>query len=64
MKVKAAEGLQVPREEDPRSYIGEEPVDVAASAYYIRRLAAGELVEVLEAEVKPTTTVLNVKAKE
>ncbi|MFN9279414.1 MAG: DUF2635 domain-containing protein [Betaproteobacteria bacterium] len=46
MLVKASPGLQVPREEDPRTYIGEEPVEIAPTGYYIRRLADGDLVEV------------------
>lgn len=48
MKVKAAEGLLVPKEDAPREYIGAEPVEVEPSAYYIRRLAADELVEVTD----------------
>lgn len=64
MKVKAAEGLQVPREEDPRTYIGDEPVEVDASAYYIRRLAAGELIEVMDAVVQPVSQTVTLKAKE
>jgi len=64
MKVKAAEGLQVPREEDPRTYIGEEVVEVDASAYYIRRLAAGELEEVLDVVVLPVSKTVTLKGKE
>lgn len=41
--VKAAPGLRVPREDDPRSYITERPVSVPATAYYLRRLRNGEL---------------------
>lgn len=47
MKVIAAEGLQVPREEDPKSYIDDQrSVEVDITQYYLRRLASGELVEV------------------
>lgn len=49
MNVKAAKGLLVPREENPREYITDEkaePVDV--TPYYLRRLANGELVEQFE----------------
>lgn len=45
MIVKAAPGLQVPREDKPREYITEaKPVDVPESAYYLRRLDEGDLV--------------------
>jgi len=55
MKVKAAEGLQVPKESDPRTYYGTEPEDAEATPYVIRRLAAGELVDVdAEAAAKAT----------
>lgn len=47
MKVIAAEGLQVPREEDPKTYIDDKKaVEVDITQYYLRRLASGELVEV------------------
>lgn len=46
MKVKARTGVRVPREDNPRRYIEEEPVDVPESAYYQRRLSEGDLVEV------------------
>lgn len=47
MRVQAAPGLKVPREGQPRAYITEDqPVELATvTAYYIRRLAAGELIE-------------------
>lgn len=50
MKVKAAEGLMVPKEDDPRSYYGSEPQEAPVTPYIVRRLAAGELVEVDEQE--------------
>jgi hypothetical protein len=50
MKVKAAEGLLVPKEIDPRTYYGTEPEEADATPYVIRRLAAGEL---LDAEDEP-----------
>ena len=46
MKVKAREGVRVPREDNPRRYIEQEAVDVPDSAYYQRRLIDGDLVEV------------------
>ena len=46
MKVIAAPGLQVPKEGAPRSYITDkQAVQVEASAYYLRQLATGDLVE-------------------
>lgn len=46
MKVKAAAGLRVPYENQPRRYIEQEPVDVPDTIYYRRLLAAGDLVDV------------------
>ena len=46
MYVKAAPGLKVPKETQPRDYIVEDvAVEVEASAYYLRRLSDGDLVE-------------------
>lgn len=56
MLVQAAPGLKVPREDNPRTYIEEEPVDIVPTGYYIRRLAAGELLEVAAAAPGPTET--------
>jgi hypothetical protein len=50
MKVQAAEGLLVPKEADPRSYFGPDAEEVDPTAYIIRRLATGEL---LDAEALP-----------
>lgn len=51
MKVIANKGLMVPRED--RGYIGDqEPVDVPESAYYLRRIADGDLLRVTEKAVK------------
>ena len=45
--VRAAPGLRVPREDNPRAHITEDrPVSVPASPYYLRRLKAGELISV------------------
>lgn len=46
MKVKAAAGLRVPYENQPRRYIEQKPVDVPDTIYYRRLLAAGDLVDV------------------
>ncbi|WP_024302224.1 DUF2635 domain-containing protein [Pseudogulbenkiania sp. MAI-1] len=49
MKVKAAPGLQVPKEDKPREYITDaEPVEVPNSAYYLRIVAEGDLVTVTD----------------
>lgn len=55
MIVKAAPGLQVPREDKPREYITDaDAADVPGSAYYLRRLAEGDLVPAKKAGAKPT----------
>jgi len=58
MKVVAAiPGLKVPREDDPRKYITDDKaaaVEVEMTAYYIRRMADGELVEVADEQANPT----------
>ncbi|WP_103035229.1 DUF2635 domain-containing protein [Castellaniella caeni] len=48
IKVRAADpALRVPSEQHPRKYItGQAAATVPSTAYYLRRLAAGELVEV------------------
>lgn len=44
MKVKAKTGVQVPREDNPRRYVPDtEALEVAESAYYLRRIADGDL---------------------
>lgn len=46
MKVKAATGINVPKEDKPREYITDaEVVDVPETAYYLRRIAEGDLIE-------------------
>ena len=49
MKVKAAAGIKVPREGNPRRYITDEAVTVDDSAYYRRQIAAGDLTIVSDA---------------
>lgn len=45
LTVKAATGVRVPREENPRKYITDDAtVTVEATAYYLRQLKAGDLV--------------------
>lgn len=51
MFVKAAPGLKVPKENKPRDYIGDGVIEpVEDSAYYLRRVSDGDLVEVDEKE--------------
>lgn len=38
MKVKARKGIRVPREDNARRYIEQEPVEVPESTYYLRRV--------------------------
>lgn len=57
MKVVAAPGLSVPKEERPREYInGAEAVEVPESAYYLRCLADGDLVSADAAATKAAKT--------
>lgn len=45
MLVTAAPGIKVPKEDKPREYItGADAVEVPDSAYYLRRVADGDLV--------------------
>lgn len=47
MLVKAAAGIKVPKEDKPRDYITDaEAVEVQDSAYYLRRMADGDLIAV------------------
>lgn len=46
MIVKAANGVKVPLENQPRAYIEQEPVEVENTVYYQRRIADGDLIEV------------------
>lgn len=47
--VKAAPGMKMPREGNPRSYITDsEPVPVEGSHYYRKAIADGDLVELTE----------------
>lgn len=47
MLVKAASGLQCPKEGNPRDYIGDgDPVEVPDTAYYRRLVNDGSLVEI------------------
>ncbi|HBW7365142.1 TPA: DUF2635 domain-containing protein [Klebsiella pneumoniae] len=54
MKVKARKGIRVPREDNARRYIEQEPVEVPESTYYLRRLNEGDLVKVTDATVDVT----------
>lgn len=48
MKVKATNGIKVPMENQPYSYIEQEPVEVENGIYYQRRINDGDLVVVTE----------------
>ncbi|KJV26914.1 hypothetical protein VI06_16245 [Aquitalea magnusonii] len=51
MNVIAAPGLQVPMEDQPRRYISDsESVTVEPTAYYLRQLADGDLLEADQAD--------------
>ncbi|MDP2324744.1 MAG: hypothetical protein Q8N51_12010 [Gammaproteobacteria bacterium] len=64
MLVKAAPGLNVPREDNPRKYITDaEPVDIDMTGYYIRRMSAGELVEVAAEPVNPISSEVSARSK-
>lgn len=58
MLVIAAPGLKVPHEEKPRAYLTDTPPDGAAgysvpeTAYYLRRIADGDLLVVAPAPAK------------
>lgn len=61
MLVIAAQGLKVPMEGKPRDYITDTPpeglpgFEVAESAYYLRRVAEGDLVEVKATQASKKT---------
>ncbi|EAW3718511.1 DUF2635 domain-containing protein [Salmonella enterica] len=55
LTVRAADGLRVPLEDNPRRHIGAEPVTVPDRAYYRRLLRAGDL---LDATATPAETVI------
>ncbi|MNF37901.1 hypothetical protein D3C84_188370 [compost metagenome] len=71
INVIAAPGLQVPLEDKPREYINDSAAQpVPDSAYYHRRIAAGELLlasdspaEQVEPPTEPTTSTAKPRAK-
>lgn len=60
MLVKAKEGLRVPREDNARRYIADEPVEVPQTSYYLRRIMDGDL-EKLEEDMPSPVKVNRVK---
>ena len=51
IKVKAARGLSVPREDNARRYITDaEPLEVENTAYYQRQVMAGDLIVVTDSD--------------
>lgn len=57
MKVKAAPGLKVPKEGKPREYILDtgKGVEVPNTAYYLRMVADGSLIDVNKTAVTAST---------
>ncbi len=51
--VKARPGSKVPMDAIHTRYIGEEPVEVASSSYYRRRIRSGELIQVEKTTLAP-----------
>ncbi|HEC1649401.1 TPA: DUF2635 domain-containing protein [Yersinia enterocolitica] len=56
LKVKAVGGVRVPYQHNARKYIVGEPVDVPHTAYYLRQIAAGDLMIVVEESKAPPAT--------
>lgn len=51
--VKAREGIRVPMENTPRRYITDaKPITVPQTAYYLRQIMNGDLVEVIQEETE------------
>ena len=48
--VKAAPGIKVPKEQNPKGYITEDKIEPVDSVYYDRRLRDGDLLLVTEKE--------------
>lgn len=64
MKVIAAQGLKVPKEQNPREYITQDTAEeIEVTAYYLRRLADNELVEVVDEQPNPTVKASDAAAK-
>lgn len=64
MKVIATPGLKVPTEANPREYILDTTeVEIEVTAYYLRRLADNELVEVAAVPADPIAEAAVVKKK-
>ncbi|HAG2521317.1 TPA: DUF2635 domain-containing protein [Salmonella enterica] len=59
LTVRAAEGLSVPMEDNPRRHIGAVPVTVPDRAYYRRLLRTGDLLDVPTETTAPATETTN-----
>lgn len=55
LTVKAAEGVRVPYQHNARKYIVGDTVNVPNTAYYLRQIAAGDLIIVAESKSPPAT---------
>lgn len=64
LKVKARAGVRVPREDNPRRYIEQEPVEVPESAYYLRRLSDNDLVNADAGTATPAADVTDSPVKD
>lgn len=62
LKVKARAGIRSAN--NPRRYIEDEPVDVPESAYYLRRLYEGDLVNADAGTATTVTDVTNSQVKD
>lgn len=52
--VKAREGIRVPMENTPRRYITDaKTIDVPETAYYLRQIMNGDLIEVVRGQKQP-----------
>ncbi|HDL8324267.1 TPA: DUF2635 domain-containing protein [Yersinia enterocolitica] len=55
MKVKAVGGVRVPYQHNARKYIEGNTVEVPNAAYYLRQIAAGDLIIVSDSKAPPAT---------
>lgn len=55
LKVNAVKGVRVPYQHNARKYIEGDPVDVPNTAYYLRQIAAGDLIVVADTKVVVAT---------
>ncbi len=56
MRVKAAPDIRFPREDKPRNYIEQDEAEVPATAYYLKAIADGDLVDLDAVKAAPAAT--------